>query len=205
MAEVKTIEKIREYVIPLRKEWRKAKRYKRTSRSVKAIKQFIAKHMRVPERDTSKVKLDIYLNNELWHKGPRKAKTRIRVKAIQKGDIIEVSLIEERDKIGFHKKRQDKLHYKVEKKKLIDKVKAKPEDKKKDDVSKSKPVAPIKSEEVRSEKESEKEKDTDSKDEKKKDTKAKIQEAKVPTSSKQEKKHLSKISTPTVQRKALKK
>ena len=49
----------REYVIPLRKEWRKVANYRRTGRAVKEIKKFIARHMKVPDRDLNKVKLDI--------------------------------------------------------------------------------------------------------------------------------------------------
>ena len=67
----------REYVIPLRKEWSKVPKYKRAAKSVKAVKKFIARHMRVPERDADKVKLDVYLNNELWFRGSRKAYNKI--------------------------------------------------------------------------------------------------------------------------------
>ena len=46
MAEVKQVQKglEREYVIPLRREWMKVSRYKRTARGVKAVKKFVARH-----------------------------------------------------------------------------------------------------------------------------------------------------------------
>ena len=70
---VKEMQKLeREYIIPLRSEWRKVANYRRTGRAVKAIKKFIAKHMKVPDRDLDKVKLDMYLNNELWFRGRKK-------------------------------------------------------------------------------------------------------------------------------------
>jgi len=116
MAEAPTKQTEREYVIPLRREWQKVARYKRTSRSIRAIKNFIAKHMRVPDRDTKKVKLDIYLNNEIWSRGTKKPPTKIRVKAIKKGDIIEVTLIKEPDYLKYVKARHDKRHSKVTKK-----------------------------------------------------------------------------------------
>ena len=79
MAEEKIQAMEREYIIPLRKEWRKVASYKRTGRAVKEIKKFIAKHMKVPDRDISKVKLDIYLNNEIWFKGRTKPPAKIKV------------------------------------------------------------------------------------------------------------------------------
>ena len=47
----------RDFVIPLRKEWLKVQRYKRAGRAVKTIKAFIAKHMKVPDRDPSPLRL----------------------------------------------------------------------------------------------------------------------------------------------------
>src|SRR3989344_5150740 len=96
MAETKqTIKQIeREYIIPLRKEWSKVPRYKRAAKSVKAVKKFIVRHMKVPERDTKKVKLDVYLNNELWFRGTRNAYNKIKVKARKDGEIVNVELAE---------------------------------------------------------------------------------------------------------------
>src|SRR3989338_2570152 len=74
----KTIERI--YTIPLRREFLKVPQYRRAGRAAKAVKQFIAKHMKVPERDVDKVKMDIYLNNELWFRGKANPPSRIKVK-----------------------------------------------------------------------------------------------------------------------------
>jgi len=94
----------REYTIPLRKEWRKVANYRRAGRAAKAIKKFIAKHMKVPERDVSKVKLDMYLNNEIWFRGRRK-----------EGDIVKVMLAETPKQIKFAKQKHDKFHKESEK------------------------------------------------------------------------------------------
>ena len=56
MPEQKSEKFEREYIIPLRREWQKVANYRRTGRAVKEIKKFIAKHMKVPDRDFSKVK-----------------------------------------------------------------------------------------------------------------------------------------------------
>ena len=59
----------REYIIPLREKCRPVPRYKKTPKAIKSVKEFIAKHMKVRDRDLSKVKIDKYLNEALWHRG----------------------------------------------------------------------------------------------------------------------------------------
>jgi len=108
----------REYTIPLRREWMKVVRYKRTRRSVKAIKAYIARHMKVPERDVSKVKLDVYLNNELWFRGAKSPPTKIRVLAKKEGDKVMVTFVETPERIKFAQKKHEKLHKKTAKKKV---------------------------------------------------------------------------------------
>jgi large subunit ribosomal protein L31e len=106
--ETKKPELEREYIIPLRNEWRKVANYRRTGKAVKFIKQFIARHMNVPDRDISKVKLDMYLNNEIWFRGRRKPPARIKVRAIKEGDIVRVELAEVPDFVKFIKQKHDK-------------------------------------------------------------------------------------------------
>lgn len=74
----------REYIIPLRREWLKVPEYKRANKAVKALKQFIVRHMKVYDRDLKKVKIDILLNNELRFRGMRKPPIKIKVKAEKK-------------------------------------------------------------------------------------------------------------------------
>lgn len=106
--EVKAVEK--EYVIPLRKEWRKVANYRRTGRAVREIKKFIAKHMKVPDRDVEKVKLDIYLNQEVWFRGKRKPPAKIKVKAVKEGDLVRVTLADVPDYVKFLKAKHAKKH-----------------------------------------------------------------------------------------------
>ena len=119
--EVKTLE--REYTIPLRREWTKVSSYKRTAKSIKAIKEFIAKHMKVPNRDLDKVKIDSYLNNEIWHRG---------VKAVKKGDIVHVNFVTDPERVKFARERHARKHVKTDKKSTVSESKkesAKLEDK----------------------------------------------------------------------------
>jgi len=117
----------REYTIPLRREWRKVANYRRAGRAAKAIKKFIARHMKVPERDTTKVKLDIYLNQELWFRGRKKPPAKIKVKAKKEGELVKVELVEMHPSIKFAKARHEKRHLAV---KIPEKAKEIPAEKK---------------------------------------------------------------------------
>ena len=105
----------REYIIPLRREWRKVANYRRAGRAAKHIKKFIAKHMKVPDRDVSKVKLDIYLNNEVWFRGKQRPPAKIKVRARKEGDLIKVTLAEIPEHIKFLKAKHQKFHKEDEK------------------------------------------------------------------------------------------
>ncbi len=84
----------REYIIPLRREWLKAPEYKRVRKSVKTIRKFIAKHMKVPERDESQVKINKWLNHELWFRGIKHPPAKIKVKVRKYIDHVDVELAE---------------------------------------------------------------------------------------------------------------
>lgn len=107
----------REYTIPLRKVWIKTPYYKRSRKAVMAIKTFIARHMKVPDRDTKKVKLDVYFNNDIWFRGSRKPPAKVKVKAIKEGDIVRVDFVEIPQYVSYLKNKHSKLHKKVETKK----------------------------------------------------------------------------------------
>ena len=47
----------REYVVPLRREWLKVQKYKRANKAIKALKVFIARHMKLYDDDLRKVKI----------------------------------------------------------------------------------------------------------------------------------------------------
>lgn len=108
----------REYVVPLRKKFINTPQYKRAAKAVKALKQFLAKHMKVENRDERKVKLDRYLNEEMWFRGIRKplAKVKVKVRKFDDG-IVRVELAEiptiiqfrmDKDKKRFEKGKVDK-------------------------------------------------------------------------------------------------
>ena len=138
----------REFIVPLRRSWLKVPEYKRAKRAVKELKMFIAKHMRVVNRDIKKVKLDKWLNHEIWFRGIRKPPTKIRVKAKRDGENIRVELAEIPESIKF----------KVEKEKVEEK-------KKEEEKKEEKKVEEEKKEEKGEEEEEEKEEKVEEKKE----------------------------------------
>lgn len=146
MTEEQTKKIEREYVIPLRREFLKVPGYRRAGRAAKAIKQFIAKHMKVSERDVEKVKLDIYLNNELWFRGKANPPSRIKVKATKEGELVKVALAETPQHIKFAKAKHAKFH-----------LESKKEEKKEETKEEKKEVTEEKREEKEKEKAVEKE------------------------------------------------
>jgi large subunit ribosomal protein L31e len=103
----------REYVIPLRSKWKRVPRYKRANKAIKAIKEFLVKHMKVRDRDLKKIKIDKYLNEEVWFRGIKKPPARIKVKAIKEKDIVKVELSEMPKKLKFKKAREEKREQKA--------------------------------------------------------------------------------------------
>ena len=107
----------REYNVPLRKGFLKVPKYKRASKAVKTLKEFLVRHMKVYDRDLRKIKLDIDLNNEIRFRGMRKPSYKIKIKAKKFDDgIVRVSLIDIPDKIKFKKAREEKKKLSAEKK-----------------------------------------------------------------------------------------
>ncbi len=92
MAETKTTERI--YIIPLRREWEKAPRYKRAKKANRAIKEFLVKHMKIYDRDLKKIKIERWLNMHIWERGIKKPPARVKVKAVKENDVVRVELAE---------------------------------------------------------------------------------------------------------------
>jgi len=181
MAETKQSKLEREYVIPLRRFWVNVPEYKRARKAVKAIKIFIAKHMKVPNRDIRNVKLDVYLNNDIWFKGHSKPPAKIKVKAIKEGDIVKVMFAETPKHVSFLKIKHLKLH-------------------KKEEASKPKgPIAP--STEAPKEQKTEEQK----KDEVEKEKAGEQQDIKLADANVKAQKHTTKVKEQKIQRMALKK
>ena len=76
----------RTYNVPLRKEFMKVPRYKKTNKAVKALREYIMKHMKSEDVSLSK-----NVNDHLWAKGIKNPPHHIKVNAV-KGDDGKVSV-----------------------------------------------------------------------------------------------------------------
>ncbi len=120
------VELEREYIVPLRKQWLKVPEYKRANKATKALKQFIAKHMKVYDRDLKKIKIEQDLNNEIRFRGMKKPPAKIKIKAKKyDNDIVRVELIDIPVHVKFARLRQEKKKIELDKK-----AKAKQEERK---------------------------------------------------------------------------
>ena len=82
MAEkTKTIERV--YTVPLRKEFQRAPRWRRTKRAVSALRSFLEKHMKSDD-----VKLSIEVNQEMWKHGIKNPPGKIKVKVTKDAEGI---------------------------------------------------------------------------------------------------------------------
>lgn len=106
----------REYTIPLREKCRPVPQYKRTPKAVKTVKEFLARHMRVEDRDLNKVKLDKFLNEALWHRGIKNPIHKIKVKAVkEESGIVRAYGLDLPTGIEFKRIREEKKSAEQEK------------------------------------------------------------------------------------------
>jgi len=100
----------REYTIPLRKKTILVPRYKKANRAVKAIKEFLVRHMKVRDRDLSKVKLEKYINEYIWYRGIKKPPAKVKVKAEKDPStgIVHVELVNIPEKLKYKKQKEER-------------------------------------------------------------------------------------------------
>lgn len=98
----------REYTIPLRERCRSAVSYKKAPKAIKTIKEFLAKHMKVENRDLNKVKLDKFVNEAVWARGIKKPLHKIKIKAIKEDGVVSVELAEISKKFEDKKTREER-------------------------------------------------------------------------------------------------
>ncbi|MBI5803510.1 60S ribosomal protein L31 [Candidatus Pacearchaeota archaeon] len=103
----------REYTIPMREKLNRVPRYKRAKKAIKTIKEFLARHMKIYDRDLKKIKIDKYLNEQIWARGIKKPPAKIKIKAVKQGEIVIVELSEMDEKLKFKKARIEKREQKA--------------------------------------------------------------------------------------------
>jgi large subunit ribosomal protein L31e len=125
----------RTYIIPLRKEWLKIQKYKRSKKAVSAVKQFLAKHMK-----SDNVKIGNKLNLKIWERGIKNPPHKVKVSVIKEDDgTVKAELF------GFKYKEvkvETKKKPKTKKEELMDKLGVKAEEKKEEAKEKKKEAKP---------------------------------------------------------------
>jgi len=101
--EIKMIE--RTYNVPLRKEFQKVPRYKKTNKAVTAMKQFLVKHLK-----SDNVKIGKSINEQIWKHGIKNPPHHVKI-TVTKDDKGEVKA----ELFGM-KKKEDKKGKKKEEK-----------------------------------------------------------------------------------------
>ena len=146
------------YTIPLRSEWLKVPKYKRAEKAIRAMKQFLARHMKVEDRDVSKIKIDNWTNKAIWLRGIKKPSHKIKVKATKLSDgTVKVEFL---GLPASFKVEEEKLQRKMEKAKKREEARAKEKEKRKKKEEEKKPeVVEEKSEEEKLAEEEKKEKE----------------------------------------------
>lgn len=98
----------KEFTIPLRRKFKKTASYRRAPKAIRAIKEFLVKHMKIYDRDLKKIKLDKYLNEFIWTRGIKNPPSKIKVRAFVDGDFVRAELAELTEKLRFKKGKLEK-------------------------------------------------------------------------------------------------
>lgn len=166
----KSVIEERIYVIPLRREFLKKPKYQRTKKAVKAVREYIMKHMKIKE-----VKIGRHLNEMLWERGNRNPPSRVKVKTIIEDVYARVELVD----FPFEKKKEPEKKEGL-KEKLLGKKEEKTDIQKEEELVKE---GKVEQKETRMEKEEE-EMDGKSKMDKKQDEALLKEKQKIPRSQK---------------------
>lgn len=115
------------FTINLRKEFMKVANYKKSKKSVKAVKEFICQHMKIPLEN---IKIGKNLNSKIWERGRKHPPSKIKIKSLIQEGIAYVELPEfkfEEIKVADKKEKPAKIEE-------IVKESPKVEEKKKEDI-----------------------------------------------------------------------
>lgn len=111
------------FTIPLRREWLRVPRWRRTKRAVDAVRAFALRFAKAKE-----VRIGKWLNLELWAKGAKNPPSRVSVKITKDKDVARVELA----KLPPRAVREaERLKSKETKKKKLEVAKAAKEEKEK--------------------------------------------------------------------------
>lgn len=104
----------RVYNIPLRKEWLKVPGYKRSKKAVKAVKEFLARHMRT---DIENVRVGKWLNQDILKRGRHSPPHHVNVNVTKEGILVRAELKDLPKKALEEIKKEEERKSALEKKK----------------------------------------------------------------------------------------
>ncbi len=76
------------YIIPLRNA-KKISKFRRAKRAINILREFVARHVHVPEEN---VKIENEVNEKIWERGVKKPPSKIKVLVKKEGNIAIVKL-----------------------------------------------------------------------------------------------------------------
>ena len=117
----------RTYTVPLRKEYLKTPKWRRSEKAISVLRSFLIRHTK-----TNEIKIGNYLNEAIWKRGSKNPPSRIRVDVKKENEQVFVELAD----LSKVKKSEDKKVEKKESKpKSEDKKSEKPKAEKKESKS----------------------------------------------------------------------
>lgn len=94
----------RTYTVPLRKEFMKSPRWKRTKKAVIALRQFLVKHMK-----SENIKIGKELNEALWERGIRHPPHKVKLVAKKDAEgVVTADLFGVKKEVPKEKKKAKK-------------------------------------------------------------------------------------------------
>ena len=127
MAEENILE--RTYNVPLRKEFLKVPKYKRAKKAVKALKEFLVKHMK-----SDNIKIGKYLNDEIWKHGIKNPPHHVKLNAVKDkeglvtAELVGAPIVEKEEEETKGEKKEEKVSQKKEEPKKEEQVSTKSEE-----------------------------------------------------------------------------
>ena len=89
MAEEKKTKRMEiNYVVPLRKHWRKAPVYKRSKRAINALKKFLIKHTK-----SENIKIGKELNELIFSRGFRSPPNKVKITVVKEENVVKANLV----------------------------------------------------------------------------------------------------------------
>ena len=128
--ESKNIERV--YTVPLRKEYQKVPRWRRTKKAVKALREFLQRHMKSED-----IKLAPELNEAMWNHGMKNPPHHVKVNVSKDGEgVVKAQLF------GLDKKGKKEEKQATDKKEEVKKVDNDGKNEKKEEVKDDIPTSP---------------------------------------------------------------